>query len=436
MSTVKSKIEGKDQAHTAPFQPTADIIETDVQRAIEQVQANLAAADTALKAPEYLVGALSATLTAERLVTNTSTVEWDLATAGQAKASIVALSVNTGQLTNDGVTDAKLRNSAGLSVIGRSANSTGDPADIVGTDGQVLRVAGTTLGFGTVATAGIADDAVTFAKMQEITTDRLIGRDTASTGNPEEISVGGGLEFTGSAGIQRAALTGDVTATAGSNATTIANDAVTNAKLADMAEATFKMRAAGAGTGDPIDGTAAQAKTVLAVAQADVSGLTTADSPQFTAINLGHPTDTTFTRVSAGVAAIEGSNILLASGLGSITQAFDADTLKADVSDDLTVGFTATAFAAGTKTTGTFTPDPASGNFQTVTNGGAHTLDPPSSTCTMVLQYTNNGSAGTITTSGYTKVTGSSITTTNGDDFMMFITKVGSFSYLHVQALQ
>lgn len=60
-------------------------------------------------------------------------------------------------------------------------------------------------------------------------------------------------------------LTGDVTAGpgTGSQASTIANDAVSNAKLANMAEATFKMRAAGAGTGDPIDGTAAQARTAL-----------------------------------------------------------------------------------------------------------------------------------------------------------------------------
>jgi hypothetical protein len=39
-------------------------------------------------------------------------------------------------------------------------------------------------------------------------------------------------------------------------------------------------------------------------------GLGTGDSPQFTAVNLGHASDTTLTRVSAGVAAIEGVTIL------------------------------------------------------------------------------------------------------------------------------
>lgn len=43
-----------------------------------------------------------------------------------------------------------------------------------------------------------------------------------------------------------------------------------------------------------------------------------------TSIELGHDTDTTITRASAGVIAVEGSNVLLASGLGSITQAYDA----------------------------------------------------------------------------------------------------------------
>jgi hypothetical protein len=54
---------------------------------------------------------------------------------------------------------------------------------------------------------------------------------------------------------------------------TIAAGVVVNADLANMAQATFKMRASGAGTGVPIDGTATQAKTALAIAAGDVSGL-------------------------------------------------------------------------------------------------------------------------------------------------------------------
>lgn len=124
---------------------------------------------------------------------------------------------------------------------------------------------------GAVATT-IADNAVTLAKMADIATDRLIGRDTAGTGDPETLTVGGGLEFTGSGGVQRSALTGDVTCSAGSGATTIANDAVTNAKLANMAAGTYKMRVT-ASTGDPEDATAAQATAGLDAFTSALKGL-------------------------------------------------------------------------------------------------------------------------------------------------------------------
>ena len=90
----------------------------------------------------------------------------------------------------NGVANTMLRDSAALSVIGRSANSSGDPADITTTaaSAAVLRESGSTVGFGTVATAGIANDAVTFAKMQNIATATLVGRTMAGTGDPESIT--------------------------------------------------------------------------------------------------------------------------------------------------------------------------------------------------------------------------------------------------------
>jgi hypothetical protein len=58
-------------------------------------------------------------------------------------------------------------------------------------------------------------------------------------------------------------LTGDVTGTGpGATATTISNDVVTNAKLANMSSQTFKGRTSG-GAGDPEDLTAAQATAIL-----------------------------------------------------------------------------------------------------------------------------------------------------------------------------
>lgn len=104
-------------------------------------------------------------------------------------------------IANGAVSLAKMANLAGLSVIGRSTNSSGVTAAITGTDGQVLRVSGTALGFGTIVAAGIASDAVTtakildanvtLAKMANLTQDNIIGRDAgAGTGVPTAIAMG------------------------------------------------------------------------------------------------------------------------------------------------------------------------------------------------------------------------------------------------------
>lgn len=149
--------------------------------------------------------------------------------------------------------------------------------------------------FGAVPSGTFPPGAVDYAAIGGVPTARLLGRTTAGTGAVETISIGAGLSL--SAGVlastitqytdemaqdavgamvdttieyvdatpllRRAALTGDVTAAAGSNATTIANDAVTNAKAANMAQSTIKGRAAGAGTGDPTDLTPAQVNAIL-----------------------------------------------------------------------------------------------------------------------------------------------------------------------------
>jgi hypothetical protein len=135
-----------------------------------------------------------------------------------------------------------------------------------------------------------------------------------------------------------------------------------------------------------------------------------------------------------GAASTARTNLGVA--IGTDVQAYDVDTLKADTADVLTAGFAVTDYDAGTKSSGTYTPDEANGNVQKFVNGGAHTLAPPTNSCTLVLQQTNNASAGTITTSGFTLVDGDDFTTTNGHDFFLYITKVSTFSLLSVKALQ
>lgn len=75
-------------------------------------------------------------------------------------------SIGEANIADGAVTDAKLRDSSGLSVIGRAANTTGDPADIIaGTDNHVLRRSGTSVGFGQVTTDGITTSAITYPKL-------------------------------------------------------------------------------------------------------------------------------------------------------------------------------------------------------------------------------------------------------------------------------
>lgn len=165
------------------------------------------------------------------------------------------LAVATGKLANDAVSNAKLRNSAALSVIGRSANSTGDPADITAaSDHHVLRRSGSALGFGEVATDGIANDAVSNAKLRNSAGLSVIGRSASTTGDPADIT---------------AANDGDVLRRSGSS---IGFGQVASAGIADNAIGNTKLRDSGAlsvigrstnSTGDPADITAASDGQVL-----------------------------------------------------------------------------------------------------------------------------------------------------------------------------
>jgi hypothetical protein len=89
-------------------------------------------------------------------------------------------------------------------------------------------------------------------------------------------------------GDQTITLTGDVTGSGtGSFAATIANDAVTYAKMQNVSATSRFLGRKTAGAGDPEELTASDAKTILAIAQADVSGLTTSSTPQFARIGIG-----------------------------------------------------------------------------------------------------------------------------------------------------
>lgn len=117
----------------------------------------------------------------------------DISTSYVGQATITTLgTITTGVWTGTDIAFANIAQGSALSVLGVTGNATADLASIAaGSDAQVLRRSGTSLAFGTVATDGIADDAVTFAKMQNIATAKVLGRTTASTGNVEELSTTG-----------------------------------------------------------------------------------------------------------------------------------------------------------------------------------------------------------------------------------------------------
>lgn len=126
------------------------------------------------------------------------------------------LSGNVGTVTSVGL---------GLDVADPLYAVTGTPVSQSGTialaiqDQSANRVfAGPTSGgadmpsFRQIVTGDVSDDQITYAKMQNITTDSLIGRDTAGTGDPETITLGTNLSMSG--GVLNAAGGGGVTGVA------------------------------------------------------------------------------------------------------------------------------------------------------------------------------------------------------------------------------
>lgn len=98
--------------------------------------------------------------------------------------------VATAGLANNAVTDAKLRQGTALTVIGRSANTTGNVADIaaVAASGSVLRESGSTIGWGTISTAGIGNSQVTEAKLSNGAALSVLGRAANSVGVRADIA--------------------------------------------------------------------------------------------------------------------------------------------------------------------------------------------------------------------------------------------------------
>jgi hypothetical protein len=238
-------------------------------------------------------------------------------------------------ITANGIDNTLIRQSAALSLVGRAANSTGNVADIsaVAASSCAFIESGSTIICGQLATAGIANNAVTLAKLATQASNTTLSNATSGAAIPTAFampscstsasalnwttntgfgcnaaisvaianvtglgtgvatalgvnvgSAGAFVTFNGALGTpssgtgtnltgipttaltgtlqaaQFPALTGDVTTSAGALATTIAANAVSNAKMATMATGTIKANATG-GSAVPTDVTAATARS-------------------------------------------------------------------------------------------------------------------------------------------------------------------------------
>lgn len=193
----------------------------------------------------------------------------------------------------------------------------------------------------------------------------------------------------------------------------------------------------GAGTGDVV-GPAASVDSEIAlyssttgklIKRASLTGIVKATSGVASAASPG--TDY--------LAPPSGSAILKANSGGALANASaGTDYMKPDTTSAITAGFTVTPNNIGTVSSGTTTPAAASGNYQYYTNNGAHTLAAPTSDCAIDILLTNGASAGAITFSGFTvgSSTGSALTTTNTNKFIISIRRTNSVSTYSIYALQ
>lgn len=141
--------------------------------------------------------------------------------------------------------------------------------------------------------------------------------------------------------------------------------------------------------------------------------------------------------IAADVASEIASSALVPADVGVSVEAYDADILKSDVAATLTKGFVDAEKDYGTLSTGSLKPAPADGNFAKLINGGAFTLQAPdaSGSYSIVLDITNNASAGAITLTGFTKTEGDAFDTTNGHAWRCYISKGPAGTHIFKKAM-
>lgn len=115
----------------------------------------------------------------------------------------------------------------------------------------------------------------------------------------------------------------------------------------------------------------------------------------------------------------------------------DSPLLMSDIADQtIAGGANITLLDQGTKSSGTYTLDGGARPHQKITNDGAFTLAPDASESSFILDILNDSSAGTITTSGFSQVSGDAFDTTDTNRFRCHCSTVNAVSLLDVRAMQ
>ena len=239
----------------------------------------------------------------------------EVLTAADLNNSFLQVANNDGLTTGGTITGDFTMSGASVVETEGAAVASATTTNIWATDGNTVHITGTTTitSFGTAPQAGawmkvVFDDVLTLTHAANLNLPGSANITTAA-GDFAFVYADTTTQFdvlyfpkSGAAVVQAAAAAGTLTGT------TLAANVVSSSLTSVGTIATGVWQ--GTVVGITYGGTGASSASAAATAL----GLGTLDSPMFTAVNVGHATDTTLTRVSAGVLAVEGNTIYAAGG--------------------------------------------------------------------------------------------------------------------------
>lgn len=298
----------------------------------------------------------------------------------------------------------------GASILAKTATGAGAWAELVSSDNTVLRKVTGNLSFGKLnkehLNANIADNTI----LAQMATQTIKGRTTAATGNAEDLTMAQVVAMIDTQLGGTAWRTSSGAVTVGSGAPAAAPGSV-GLLYVDTNGYDFYFSTGTATVSDwrkvidNTDGGAISAKVTPVLADTVF---------QFDSAAGDAPVISTWTQIIAALKLVT----------------LDANGRLVNPKA------TYTSYDGGAVSTGTYTPTSVDGNMQHYTNNGAHTLAPPANPGSFLIEIANGATAGAITTSGFTKVSGDAFTTTNGHKFQCSITRTNSTSHLNVKAMQ